>query len=356
MVKTMELQGVVLAGVVLVFVFYVLPYVYRHRHFLSQTPLDDGHSQDLRILNLGDTQTPTSDNSGESHDGVLANRHRALKSRPVQKAEPKEKNDVRSLARERARRRARIAKREANRTRGFALAIVFGVLVVGLWIGSLVFSLPIVFSIIVSVLCAAYSGGFVYLLGQMNRANEADLDAIERVDTQLKALRRSASQLAYERARKRAGRGSVNSVRDVQTYSSDYRKLRVEAPSVSERAATSRVTTSVKSANSVSQSTASRLSTRSAHDFTYRALSTVPSYTLKRQQVAQRDVSPYVPPEMPESKVPYRPTKLGERLDISSLDIASVKRKVSRDDSVAPKKQSLAGGAVLDDMLARRRA
>lgn len=340
MVKAMEFQGVVLVGVVLISAFYVLPYMYRRRRLLSQTPLDDGQSQDLRILNLADTSMPKGEMVGESHDGVLPSRNEVAMS----KVEKKETGvDMRSLARERAKRRARVAKREANRTRGFVGLIVFGVLVGGLWVGSATLTIPVAVSIVFSVLFACYAGGFAYLLSQMNKANEADLDAIDAVDAQLKAARRSASQLAHQRASGRAGRNSVRGAREGQTRSGECEKL-------THRFDTALAATAKKpldEAVTIMDSTASRPSL--CVEQSYSAVSAVPSYTLKRSELVQRDIAPYEPPAMPEAEVPYRPTKLGERLDVSS-----VSDEVSADGDISS--VSLGGGALLDDVLARRRA
>ncbi|MBR6458747.1 MAG: hypothetical protein IKS49_01130 [Actinomycetaceae bacterium] len=342
----MELQGVVLAGVVLIAVFYVLPYVYRRRRILSQTPLDDGQSQDLRILNLGDARAPKSEVVGESHDGVLLSGNEVAMS----KSETKETAvDMRSLARERAKRRARVAKREANRTRGVVGVIVFGVLVAGLWVGSATLTIPVAVSIVFSVLFACYVGGFVYLVSQMNKANEADLDAIDEVDAQLKAMRRSASQLAQQRARSRVVRAAGRGARQGQARSSGREKLtrRSEvAPVASSKKSFDEGETII---DSTVDSTVSRPSVRAEQPVSYSAVSSVPSYTLKRSELVQRDIAPYEPPAMPEGDVPYRPTKLGERLDVSS-----VTGEVSGDGVVAS--EGLSGGAFLDDALARRRA
>lgn len=331
MVKDMELQGVVLAGVVLISVFYVLPYVYRRRRTLSQTPLDDGQSQDLRILNLGDAHAPKSEVFGESHDGVLPSGNEVVMS----KSETKEAAvDMRSLARERAKRRARVAKREANRTRGVVGAIVFGVLVAGLWVGSATLTIPVAVSIVLSVLFACYVGGFAYLLSQMNKANEVDLDAIDAVDAQLKAARRSVSQLAHKRAHSRVERAAGRGARKGQARDSGRGKL-TRGFDVAPASAAEKL---LDEGETIMDSTASRPSLRAERS--YSAVSTVPSYTLKRSELVQRDIAPYEPPAMPETEVPYRPTKLGERLDVDG-DVAS---------------EVLGGGAFLDDVLARRRA
>lgn len=335
------LQGVVLVGVALISVFYVLPYVYRRRRILSQTPLDDGDSRDLRMLNLGDTHMLKGETYGESHDGVLPSRSEVVMSRVGARETAV---DVRSLARERAQRRARVAKREANRTRGFVGAIVFGVIVAGLWLGSATLTIPVAVPVVFSVLFACYTGGFVYLLSQMNKANEADLDAIDAVDAQLKALRRSASRLAYERATSRVDRNGGRGTREEQTHGNGREK--------SVRSGESPLSAfggELDGGEVIMDSTASRPLGHVGQPVAYSAVSTVPSYTLKRPVLVQRDIAPYVPPVMPEAEVPYRPMKLGEHFDVSSES-----GEVSGGGEVLS--EGLGGGALLDDVLARRRA
>lgn len=323
----MELQGVVLAGAVLISAFYVLPYIYRRRHILAQAPLDDGYSEDLRMLKLDDAHVSKGAEHDESHGDVLTGRNEVVMSKIEANGTGM---DVRLLARERARRRARVAKREANRTRGIVGAIVFGVVLAGLWTVSAVFSVTIVLPIVASVLFAVYACGLVYLLGQMDKANAADLDAIVELDEQMKSLRRSVSQRAHRRATTRVGSNRRGGVLESR---------RGVVPSVEQALDAGAV---------IMDSTASQGSAHEKH-ISYSAVSSVPSYTLKRPQVVQRDIAPFVPPTMPEAEVPYRPMKLGERLDVSSI-----KGDVSGGGDVSL--EGLGGGALLDDVLARRRA
>ena len=340
MVNRMESQGIVLAGIVLVFALYVLPYVYRRRRILSQTPLDDGQSQDLRILNLGDSQVLADEKYAESHDGVLSYRNEV---EMVKSGVQETAVDIPALARERAKRRARVAKREANRTRGFVGAIVFGVLVAGLWIASATLAVPVAVPIVLTVLFACYAGGFVYLLSQMNTANAADLDAIEKVDSQMKSLRRSVSRQAQKRASSRAGRTGGRGTREEQTHGNGREKLLRDVRALP----TAFLTKPVDEGVTILDSSASRPAESAEKEVSYSAALSVPSYTLKRAELVQREIAPYEPPAAPEAEVPYRPTKIGERLDVSEVTDA-----LSGDDISS---ESLGGGA-LDDMLARRRA
>lgn len=345
MVKCMELQGVVLAVIVLVSAFYVLPYVYRRRNLLSQASVDDGQSQDLRILNLDGTHTSKGEGGDESHDGVFRGRSKVVMSKSEVQGEGM---DVRSLARERAKRRARIAKREANRTRGIIAAVAFGALIVALWIVSAVFAVTIVLPIVASVLFAAYACALVYLLSQIDKANAADLDAIDELDTQLKALRRSASQQAHQKASARIGGSRQKSVRQQNSDISRTMPTAFLSQLVDEEIVMSSSTSSDSShGEQVLPPVRSHGGDVLVDSVVHAGISTVPSYTLKRPEFIQRDIKPYEPPAMPEADVPYRPKALGERLgDVTTADDGSDKQSG----------QLLGGGAVLDGILERRRA
>lgn len=417
----MEFQGYAIAGVVVLLLAYVAPYLYRRRVVLAEARIDERYAEDLRILavkqkkdssaaygengdhgtvfyrrpevmmsNAEDShapaqlQAPTKASTHSSRPRTASAAGRPSASNKVSSSgRSSAANEVRTLAKDKARRNARIAKRGALQKRGLLGGAAVGVLAIVAWVLALAATLPVLVAAIATGLVGAYFIGFSYLVGEINKANAADTEAIADINVRL-AGGRKGSVRASSASRKpsRPGVRSRASEEPVDTAQHDEAQAQhdeapeqigvavAEAPEAPARAEGSGLTMSMSPEviadgevvagrersplpTSAPAGEASNRRVDSVAEDGPAASPSIPSYTLKPRVIERRVVAPYQAPEEPTAAVPYRPKDVGETLDGAENAVA---KKAADEASTAGGAEGLAGGSVLDRLLDRRRA
>jgi hypothetical protein len=456
----------VVAFVTALLLVYVIPYYYRRTMILAEARIDERYAEDLRMLRLpaGQVAEHAADGRG-AHGTVFFRQPEVVMStgRGSQGTVPAGKDaressragevaatnnavsaaaDVRALAKARARRRARMSQRIAKQQRGLLGGGALGVLAVVFWILAAATAFPVGVALAATAVTGAYFVGLGYIMSEMNKASQADREAIAEINAKLGtgSMRREASGTARRPSAPRswtshgtpADSGSSHSRKQsgITTRSAGMPRRDGKASKPSGQApahapeqvgASSRGKQSV--ASSARKAQGARMREEGRHDASTRAARGIsltldesfvgggahapaasadraarstataaqasnavaaPSYTLKPRQIERRVVAPYQAPAQPEAAVPYRPQRVAENYDstsasavgsASSVQATPGERAVEQSGQMAAGRtgesttsstagrphaggqpDGLAGGSVLDALLARRRA
>jgi len=466
----------VVAFVTALLLVYVIPYYYRRTMILAEARIDERYAEDLRMLRLpaGQVAEHAADGRG-AHGTVFFRQPEVVMStgRGSQGTVPAGKDaregsragevaatnnavsaaaDVRALAKARARRRARMSQRIAKQQRGLLGGGALGVLAVVFWILAAATAFPVGVALAATAVTGAYFVGLGYIMSEMNKASQADREAIAEINAKLGtgSMRREASGTARRpsaprsrtshgtpadsgssHSRKQSGittrsagmarRGEASkpsgqapvhapeqvgaSSRGKQSVAGSARKAQGAAYSGEREAQGARMReegrhdASTRAARGISLTLDESFVGGGAHapaasaDRAARSTATAaqasnvvaaPSYTLKPRQIERRVVAPYQAPAQPEAAVPYRPQRVAENYDSTSASAAGSASSVQATPGERAVEQSgqmaagrtgesttsstagrphaggqpdgLAGGSVLDALLARRRA
>lgn len=478
----MGIEGYVVAFVTALLLVYVVPYYYRRTMVLAEARIDERYAEDLRMLRLpaGQVAEHAADGRG-AHGTVFFRQPEVVMStgRGSQGTVPAGKDaressragevaatnnavsagaDVRALAKARARRRARLSQRIAKQQRGLLGGGALGVLAVVFWILAAATAFPVGVALAATAVTGVYFVGLGYIMSEMNKASQADREAIAEINAKLGtgSMRREASGTARRPSAPRsrtshgtpADSGSSHSRKQsgITTRSAGMPRRDGKASKASGQApahapeqvgASSRGKQSVASSAREAQGVAysgereaqgARMREEGRHDASTRAARGIsltldesfvgggahapaasadraarstataaqasnavaaPSYTLKPRQIERRVVAPYQAPAQPEAAVPYRPQRVAENYDstsasatgsASSVQATPGERAVEQSGQMAAGQMAagrtgesttsstagrphaggqpdgLAGGSVLDALLARRRA
>lgn len=243
---------------------------------------------------------------------------------------------MRAIARDRSRARARIAQRGAQQQRALFGGIVLVLAAVVLWILVAGAAVSAGFAIGATALGGAYLLGFGYLVSTWSSLNDADEARIAKAN---KALRGATSV--------RGPRGVRQPVADAKpTQEVQGSAMMTSADGVE----VSNPTPEKSAAQSTATAPAPKLIARESVA-RLRPQIEAPSYTLKP---TRKTVKPYEAPEVPTAEVPFRPTRLGERIGDAPLEAANPAPEMSGGEEL--RSDVLGGGSTLDALLDRRRA
>lgn len=298
--------------------------------------------------------------------------------------------DVRVVARKRAQAKARIAKRYSYHVRGMVAGTALVGLSVLFWILVAAVSLSSVVAGISTAVGAVYLGALTMMINVWQKYDAADRARIERYDAILAGARGTvvSSEAADEQAKgmsveqvvqvthtSRARRGkpasgsesigvtesatgvavdvdagaAMGATRDLagaEVAKSAVMRERTgsaskaEADVVVKRASNS-------SSKSVAKSASNSVSNSASHS------ASTPDYTLK-PRIQKRKVKPFVAEQSAVAAVPYRPTKLGERIGDGAVEAAHEAPQMTGNEEL--RQDLLGSGATLDNLLDRRRA
>ncbi|SDU78966.1 hypothetical protein SAMN04489737_0687 [Arcanobacterium phocae] len=306
----MGFGGFGLAIVAVFLLIYLVPHVLRQRQVLGDAPIDERFAEDLRLI---DRRTLMSSQSSDAHGKIF------LTERIMTPAMTSEQ--LRNAARDRSRARARMATRHANQMRGMMIGLVLVVATLGAWGVVALTSFPSGVAIVSTVVTGAYGALFGYVINEMVKADDADAKRIAHAN---KVLR---GQVSMSQATKLA----------------EHKAVEVTVPenisAKQENAATAESQTSVP----VRKLSREELDARTAA----LAVPATPSYTLK-------SVAPFKAETVVATNVPFRPTKLNERLGDESLPDAHDAPEMTGNEEL--RRDVLGGGSTLDALLSRRRA
>ncbi|MCF2706785.1 hypothetical protein I6E29_05835 [Arcanobacterium haemolyticum] len=376
----MGVEGYALAIVVAVLLCVVLPALLRRREVLAEARIDERYAEELRILDVRESENR--EHANEPHGTIFFRQPEVIMSQNDKARTSKAPvGDVRALARDRARRKARMSKRGAHRRLGYVGGGALGGFAALGWVLTALTTIPVAVPITISILLGVYLVGLSYLTSAMAQADAADRQAIASIDKRLGGIRRDegvrkvagakgdraradgshaaaeASKAMRHEAAQDAGTAVAKELA-VETEANESATLTIDQ--AAERDATAEgtaqaadeaadgaehaVTMNVAQAGSVAAT--ERREVVPAARKREAAEAAVPSYTLKPRAFARRTVTPYAPPEVAASAVPYRPKNVGERFD--DVDNTAAASTHAAD--------GLGGGATLDQMLNRRRA
>ncbi|WP_216395305.1 hypothetical protein [Arcanobacterium phocae] len=306
----MGFGGFGLAIVAVFLLIYLVPHVLRQRQVLGDAPIDERFAEDLRLI---DRRTLMSSQSSDAHGKIF------LTERIMTPAMTSEQ--LRNAARDRSRARARMATRHANQMRGMMIGLVLVVATLGAWGVVALTSFPSGVAIVSTVVTGAYGALFGYVINEMVKADDADAKRIAHANKVL--------------------RGQVNMSQ--ATKLAEHKAVEVTVPenisAKQENAATAESQTSVP----VRKLSREELDARTAA----LAVPATPSYTLK-------SVAPFKAETVVATNVPFRPTKLNERLGDESLPDAHDAPEMTGNEEL--RRDVLGGGSTLDALLSRRRA
>lgn len=326
---------------------YVVPYVYKRRTVVAEAPLDERYSEGLRMIT---TRTQT-DTTNQDHGSIFSHRISAKPQERTMNTARTQRDDVRSLARNRARAAARIANRRAAQSKGLVLGGGLIGLALLMWILVAVTALTSVVGIVATIIAGGYFLGFARVVASMNSADDADRAIIESASRELSARKVTPKKSATREARATA---EAEAARAAKAEAVAAAKAQVEALNRAARAslANGPVFASKSETAVAGAGVAREVAPEAAREVaavrrtpTAARFDVDPGYTLK-PTIQKRTVKPYVAPEQPTAAVPYRPTKVGETLGGAA---AAAEVEVARTDV-------LGGGSALDDLLERRRA
>ncbi|WP_216426539.1 hypothetical protein [Arcanobacterium phocae] len=309
----MGFGGFGLAIVAVFLLIYLVPHVLRQRQVLGDAPIDERFAEDLRLI---DRRTLMSSQSSDAHGKIFLTERIMT---PTMTSE-----QLRNAARDRSRARARMATRHANQMRGMMIGLVLVVATLGAWGAVALTSLPSVVAIVSTVVTGAYGALFGYVINEMVKADDADAKRIAHAN---KVLR---GQVSMPQATKPAEHKAV------EVTVSDNMSAEQENVTTAESQ-----TTALSAP--VQKLSREELDARTAA----LAVPATPSYTLK-------SVAPFKAETEVAASVPFRPTKLNERLGDESLPDAHDAPEMTGNEELP--RDVLGGGSTLDALLSRRRA
>ncbi|QJC22436.1 hypothetical protein [Arcanobacterium buesumense] len=309
----MGFGGFGVAIAVIFLLIYLVPQALRNRQVLGDTPIDERFAEDLRLI-TDCTHTPAK--TVRTHGKIFLTERTMT---PMITSD-----NMRNAARERSRARARMATRRANQKRGIMIGAVLALLTFIAW-GVVAFaSMSSAIAIGTTVLTGAYIATFGYVVNEMVKADDVDTKRIA-----------NANKILHGKVAPRARALVVNSEPVIETRIPDISVEKTEEKVLAEPA---QPATPV-----VRKMTRQELDARAAAF----AVSPAPSYTLK-------SVAPLVPTEHAEGEVPFRPTKLYERLGDETMPQANPAPEMTGQEEL--RQDVLGGGSTLDALLSRRRA
>ncbi|MFP7706547.1 DUF6667 domain-containing protein [Trueperella sp. LYQ141] len=390
----MGVDGAVLALGVLFLLAYVVPQITRKRSVMADAPIEERYSGNLRLLQERQlTQT------GGEHGRIYLTERKMVQAT----TRTPEATKMRSVARDRSRARARIARRDAYQQRGLLGGIVCAVITLALWVVTSLTTMPVVLPILATVISGAYLFGFGCLVSTWTKLNDEDRTRIARANNLLGAAKpyratlqnkirseadrgatdqraeyaecadteaavahaqavaneaNDEAQQPYERV---VAAGTAQVSRDSQGVDGDQSALARRAvashhaPADNLRHSAARMRQIRGAAAQANDGKASR-SMESAGTSAFAqssAVADMPSYTVK-PEITKRAVKPYVAPEAPTADVPFRPTRLGQRLGDAQLDAPHAAPEATGAEEM--RQDLLGGGSTLDALLDRRRA
>ncbi|MDP9806169.1 hypothetical protein J2S70_000751 [Trueperella bonasi] len=352
----MGIEGAALAVGALLLLAYVAPQIARNRSVLADAPIGERYSADLRII----TERTLQQDTGEH--GKIFTTERTM-STPQGQREHRAPSaaKMRAAARDRSRARARIAQRAAAQQRAlFGAAALVGVTVL-LWILAGATSVPAGVAIASTALGGAYLLGLGVLVSNWSSLNEEDEGRISRANKVLRSRRDVRRQLTGHTKKDApvsagaAAHSESNVAKPVE--SADVRADSVTAAKeLSKKTEHSgfekpeRVLPAPRVARVDRIVNGEELAEKSGREAD---LLEAPSYTLK-PTIQRRTVKPYVAPETAEADVPYRPTRVGERIGDEPIEAANPAPGVTGTEEL--RSDVLGGGSTLDALLDRRRA
>lgn len=340
----MGIDGAVIAVGALFLLVYIVPQITRRRAVFADAPIGERYSEDLRLI----TGRTLHDEGGDHGKIFTTERTMSIPTRRSATRGP-DAAKMRAIARDRSRARARIARRHAYQQRVFIGGIAIALVALALWVAVGATSLAVGWAIAATAIGGVYLIGAGYLVTQWYALNTTDEELIAK---STKALSRATAKRAHVAKAERAAKAETNVAPQVEAADADgtaaadeaVQPVQVEGPQA-------KITQAVDapSAPRVVHKPVQREASTAGEGAT--ASANIPSYTLKP---VRRQVKPYVAPEAPTAEVPFRPTRLGERLGAASLETAHPAPAMTGAEEL--RSDVLGGGSTLDALLDRRRA
>ncbi|QRV01995.1 hypothetical protein JTE88_07925 [Arcanobacterium phocisimile] len=308
-------------GIAIVAVFlliYLVPQALRVRQVLGDAQIDDRFAEDLRLI---DECTFAVSPSPATHGKIFLTERIMT---PLMTSE-----QLRRVARDRSRARARMATRHARQMRGMMIGLVLMLFTVGAWIAVGIASISSALAIGVTSVMGIYSAGLGFVVNEMLKADKEDS---KRIGAASKILREhSRAGMSIPEAQPQ-----VHSAVQIPDFNEN------QVSTVADDAAGEQTPLQAPvEISPVRKMTREEIEARTAA----LAVPAMPSYTLK-------SVVPHQPSEAQMVDVPFRPTRLHERVGDAPVAQAHApvdEEQTSRDDV-------LGGGSMLDALLSRRRA
>ncbi|MEW6935673.1 hypothetical protein [Trueperella pyogenes] len=339
----MGIDGAVIAVGALFLLVYIVPQITRRRAVFADAPIGERYSEDLRLI----TGRTLHDEGGDHGKIFTTERTMSIPTRRSATRGP-DAAKMRAIARDRSRARARIARRHAYQQRVFIGGGAIALVALALWVAVGATSLAAGWAIAATAMGGVYLIGAGYLVTQWSALNATDE---ERIAKSTKALGRAATKRAHVAKAERAARAETSVDRaQVEAVAAGEAVTADEAvKSMQSEPPQTKTVQAVDAAPRVAHKPVQRKASSAGEGAT--ASANVPSYTLKP---VRRKVKPYVAPEAPTAEVPFRPTRLGERLGAAALESAHPAPEMTGAEEL--RSDVLGGGSTLDALLDRRRA
>ncbi|MDO5025083.1 MAG: hypothetical protein Q4E03_00965 [Trueperella sp.] len=335
----MGIEGMVLALGVLFTFAYVVPLLAKQRRVLASTPTDERFCEELRLIETGAIVLSAAPDAAQTSHGRIYPTERTMMTKKEAAVQ------LRAVARDRSRARARIAQRRALTKRGILLTVALVAATVGLWIAVAAASVPIAIAVISTLVTGVFTLAFGFAAREWAVQDGEDQHTIAGANRLLAAHKRAnANRAPVKQERGVTGKKPARQLEAAPAAASAQPVAEVEAEPVRAERNTRRATAQVKTA----AATAPNESRMPAEK-----VMPAPSYTLK-PTIQKRVVKPFAAPEQPTAAVPYRPTKVGEKLSEETLAPANPAPEMTGNEEL--RADVLGGGATLDELLARRRA
>lgn len=345
----MGIEGAVVAMGTLFLLAYVIPQITRRRAVFADAPIGERYSEDLRLI----TERTLRQEGGDHGKIFTTERTMSTPTRPSGTRGP-DAAKMRAIARDRSRARARIARRGAHQQRALVAGAALAVLAAGLWVAVGLTSLAPGFAIAATAVGGLYLLGVGYLVSSWAVLNAADEERIAKANKVLRRAKRAGVRddaAARPAAELEAGEVAEAEIAEAEVTEAEV----VEAAgagaaeeAVAEAAVAEPDSAAVVEARPARKARPARVASPRADVVDH---ADVPSYTLK---AVRRMVKPYEAPEAPAADVPFRPTRLGERIGDGQLEAANPAPAMTGNEEL--RADVLGGGSTLDALLDRRRA
>lgn len=348
----MGIEGAVVAMGTLFLLAYVIPQITRRRAVFADAPIGERYSEDLRLI----TERTLRQEGGDHGRIFTTERTMSTPTRPSDTRGP-DAAKMRAIARDRSCARARIARRGAHQQRALVAGAALAVLAAALWVAVGLTSLAPGFAIAATAVGGLYLLGVGYLVSSWAVLNTADEERIAKANKVLRRAKRAGVR-DYVAARPAAELEAAEvGLAEVEAAEAEVGEDEVAAASAAEAAAAEPAVEAPAEVPAVEARPARKA--RPARVVSARVdvvereerPADVPSYTLK---AVRRTVKPYEAPEAPVADVPFRPTRLGERIGDGPLEAANPAPAMTGNEEF--RADVLGGGSTLDALLDRRRA
>lgn len=352
----MGIEGAVLAVGTLFLLVYVVPQITRRRAVFADAPIEERYSANLRLI----TERTLTQESGDHGKIFTTERTMSTPTRPSGTRGP-DAAKMRAIARDRSRARARIARRGAYQQRALVGGAVLATVALGLWIAAGMTSLAPGYAIAATAVGGLYLLGVGYMVSTWSVLNAGDEERITKANKVLRRSIRTTSKSQRETTLTGADTAAEAPAKVEAEVGSAAPKAEVEEEAVRAVAIEAATEPTARPGEAVKPARKPARLTRATHPradvvkntepLEERPAADVPSYTLKAMR---RTVKPYEAPEAPTADVPFRPTRIGERIGDAPLEEANPARAVTGQEEL--RSDVLGGGSTLDALLDRRRA